>query len=209
MSDSDQKRYDFLKDELKRLDKRYTDTNDEIEKVELKKEMSAVKAEVYRVLGDAEDDSPSKADPVAIALQNEALKNEIKRIAPDIDVELSADKAEKPGVDALMQDNTDLKALLSTLKKGGERIGGKEAVRQRLIEELKALTHNRFEIPSDATVDQLQGEIDRIRKEIEDYTIPQERTEMDKTKWGVRAGRGLLEFGARKRQQWRDALDAL
>jgi hypothetical protein len=81
--------------------------------------------------------------------------------------------------------------------------------RQQLINEINALTGGRFEIPADATVDQLRQWLNENKAP----QPPSSKPPMDNSSWAVRgakaAGEGVLEFGAKKREQWSKTLDAL
>jgi hypothetical protein len=97
-----------------------------------------------------------------------------------------------------------------TAPQGQPRAESNEAVtRQQLINEINGLTGNRFEIPADATVDQLRQWLNENKAQ--QHSSP--KPPMDNSSWAVRGAKaideGALEFGAKKREQWSKALDAL
>lgn len=90
------------------------------------------------------------------------------------------------------------------------RADNNEAVtRQQLINEINALTGGRFEIPADATIDQLRQWLNENKAQQQ----PSPKPPMNNQSWAVRGakavGEGVSEFGAKKQEQWSKALDAL
>jgi hypothetical protein len=81
--------------------------------------------------------------------------------------------------------------------------------RQQLINEINALTGGRFEIPTDATIDQLKQWLNENKAQQQ----PSPKPPMNNQSWAVRGakavGEGALELGAKKREQWSKTLDDL
>jgi hypothetical protein len=162
---------------------------------------------------------PAKSSPDEQRRKAEYVLNNRSKFKDRPDIIQAAERAMKGNQGALQPGLQDVEryslspALANvgvTAPQGQPRAESNEAVtRQQLINEINGLTGNRFEIPADATVDQLRQWLNENKAQ----QHPSPKPPMDNSSWVVRgaktAGQEVLELGAKKREQWSKALDAL